>query len=212
MSTVIAEITMSLDGYVAGPDPSLEEPLGQGGEELHEWAFASQAWQESHGHEGGERNTDSDVIAESLAGAGAHVMGRRMFSNGSGPWEDDPKANGWWGDEPPFRQPVFVLTHHEREDLVLGETTFSFVTGGVGEAVSRAREAAGDKDVYVAGGAAAIQAVLAAGLLDELKLHVAPRLLGGGTPLFAGGESAQLELARTVPSETVTHLWYRVRR
>jgi dihydrofolate reductase len=212
MSIVIAEITMSLDGYVAGPDPSLEEPLGKGGEELHEWAFASQAWQEAHGHEGGERNADSDVITESLERSGAHIMGRKMFSNGSGPWEDDPKASGWWGDEPPFRKPVFVLTHHPREDLVLGETTFSFVTGGVEEAVSHAREAAGDKDVFVAGGATAIQGVLAAGLLDELLLHVVPRLLGGGTPLFAGGESAQLELTRTVPSETVTHLWYRVTR
>src|SRR3954468_15630789 len=104
MSNVFADITMSLDGYVAGPDPSLEEPLGKNGEELHEWAFASQAWQESHGHEGRERNVASEAIAAAVAGSGAHIMGRRMFSNGSGPWEDDPKANGWWGDEPPFRK------------------------------------------------------------------------------------------------------------
>jgi dihydrofolate reductase len=212
MSTVFAEITMSLDGYVAGPDPSLEDPLGRGGEALHEWAFASRAWQESHGHAGGERNADSEVIEEIVGRSGADVMGRRMFSGGAGPWEDDPRARGWWGDEPPFRQPVFVLTHHAREDLVLGETTFAFVTDGVEAAVTRARHAAGDRDVHVAGGAAAIQAVLGAGLLDELVLHVVPRLLGGGTPLFAGGETARLELARTVPSETVTHLWYRVRR
>src|SRR3954451_5776729 len=212
MSTVFAEITMSLDGYVAGPNPSMKDPLGVGGEGLHEWAFASQAWQETHGHEGGAKNVDSDVIAESVERSGADVMGRLMFSGGSGPWEDDGNANGWWGDEPPFHQPVFVLTHFEREPLVLGETSFHFVTGGIEEAVSLAREAAGDRDVHIAGGASAIQQTLAAGLLDELLLHVVPQLLGGGTRLFVGGESAQLELARTVPSETVTHLFYRVRR
>ena len=212
MSNVFAEITMSLDGYVAGPDPSMADPLGKRGEDLHQWAFASQAWNEAHGRSGGERNADSDVIEESVGRSGADVMGRLMFSGGSGPWESDENANGWWGDEPPFGQPVFVLTHHEREDLVLGATTFHFVTGGIEEAVSRAREAAGDKDVHIAGGASAIQQTLAAGVLDELLLHVAPILLGGGTPLFAGGETAQLELARTVPSDTVTHLWYRVRR
>src|SRR3954454_4029186 len=142
MSNVFADITMSLDGYVAGPDPSMEEPLGKNGEELHEWAFASQAWRETHGREGGERNADSDVIEELVARSGADIMGRLMFSGGSGPWEGDSNANGWWGDEPPFHQPVFVLTHHPREDLVLGQTTFAFVTDGVEAAVSRAREAA----------------------------------------------------------------------
>jgi len=210
--SIYAQLSISRDGYLAGPDPSLEEPLGRGGMQLHDWVVRLRAWRAAHGLEGGEDGPESAWVEEIAARTGAYVMGRKMFSGGSGPWQDDPNANGWWGDEPPFGQPVFVLTHHEREDLVLGETTFHFVTGGIEEAVSRAREAAGDKDVHIAGGASAIQQTLGAGLLDELLLHVVPQLLGGGTPLFAGGESAQLDLARTVPSETVTHLWYRVRR
>jgi dihydrofolate reductase len=212
MSNVFADITMSLDGYVAGPDPTLEEPLGRNGESLHEWAFASQSWRESHGRSGGERNADSDVIDEIVGRSGADVMGRLMFSGGSGPWQDDPKALGWWGDEPPFHQPVFVVTHHVREPLVLGETTFTFVTGGVSSAVAAARDAAAGKDVHIAGGASVIQQAIAEGVLDELIVHVSPMLLGGGTRLFAEGTTAPVALTRTVASDAVSHLFYAIRR
>ena len=212
MSKVRADITMSLDGYVAGPDANLEQPLGAGGEELHEWALASQSWRETHGREGGEPSADSDVIAEGVSATGAVVMGRRMFNGGSGPWEPDPRARGWWGDDPPFHAPVFVLTHHEREPLPMeGGTTFNFVTDGIESAIEQARAAAGEKDVLIAGGGTVIQQALAAGLVDELQVHVAPRFLGGGAPLFdAMPADIGLEIARVVDSPTVTHLRYRV--
>jgi dihydrofolate reductase len=213
MGKVVLDISMSLDGFVAGPNPSLEEPLGQHGERLHDWALPLASWRESHGLEGGEQSADSELMAEGIASTGAVVMGRRMFSGGAGPWEDDPNANGWWGEEPPFRKPVFVLTHHEREPLVLGETTFTFVTDGIETAVEQARAAAGEKDVLVAGGAEAAQQVLHAGLLDEVQLHVAPVLLGAGTRLFDGvGSETELELTRVLDSPTATHLRYRVAR
>ncbi len=214
MSKVRADITMSLDGYVAGPDPDLEQPLGAGGEELHEWALASQSWRETHGREGGESNADSDLIAEGVAATGAVVMGRKMFSGGSGPWEPDPRARGWWGDDPPFHAPVFVVTHHEREPLPMeGGTTFHFVTDGIESAIEQARAAAGEKDVLVAGGGTVIQQAIAAGLVDELQVHVAPRFLGGGAPLFDGMPAdVGLEIERVVDSPTVTHLRYRVVR
>src|SRR4051794_20801004 len=175
MTTLFAEISMSLDGYVAGPNPTLDEPLGEGGEGLHEWGFALKEWREPHGREGGETNASSEVMAESLARTGTAIMGRRMFSGGAGPWEDDPKAKGWWGDEPPFHHPVFVLTHHERDPLEMeGGTTFHFVTDGIESAAEQARDAAGDKDVNVAGGADAINEYLRAGLLEELNISVVP--------------------------------------
>jgi dihydrofolate reductase len=145
-----------------------------------------------------------------VASQGAVVMGRRMFSGGAGPWESDPKAGGWWGDDPPFRKPVFVVTHHEREPLTRGETTYTFVTSGVKEAVESARAAAGGKDVLIAGGADVAQQALGAGLLDEIQLHVSPLLLGGGARLFGGQSVAQLELTRVLDSPAVTHLRYRV--
>src|SRR5688572_23067374 len=148
MTKVTFEISMSLDGYIAGPNPTLDDPLGQGGEQLHEWVVRTASWRERHGLEGGEENADADLLAEGLATTGAIIMGRRMFSGGEGPWEDDPKADGWWGDEPPFRMPVFVLTHHARETVVKeGGTTFTFVTDGIAAALEQAREAAGDKNV-----------------------------------------------------------------
>src|SRR4051794_21085712 len=128
---VFFEISSSLDGYVAGPDPSLEDPLGRGGEALHEWIFGLRAWREPHGKEGGEEGPESAMIDATQARLGAVIMGRRMFSGGEGPWADDPKATGWWGDDPPFAVPVFVLTHHEREPLSLGASTFTFVTDGI---------------------------------------------------------------------------------
>ncbi len=201
-------ISASLDGYVAGPRPTLEEPLGAGGELLHEWLFRLAAFREAHGMEGGEVNEDTAVFEESL-GAGATIMGRRMFSGGAGPWEDDPNANGWWGDEPPFHTPVFVLTHHPREPLVLGDTTFTFVTDGIESALEQARAAAADRDVAVGGGADVARQYLDAGLLDELTIHLVPVLLGGGTRLFDGATPAQLKLTRAVGSPSVTHLTYR---
>jgi dihydrofolate reductase len=208
------DISMSLDGYVAGPNPSLEEPLGEGGEQLHEWLIAAASWRESHGLEGGETNVDDELSRAHLESIGATVMGRRMFSGGEGDWEDDPKAEGWWGDEPPFHHPVFVLTHHAREPLELqGGTTFTFVTEGIESALEQARDAAGGKDVVVGGGADVAQQYLNAGLLDELQLHVAPVLLGGGVRLLdgVGGAPGRLERVSVAESPTgVTHLKYRV--
>ena len=215
MGQLIAEISMSLDGFVAGPNPSLDEPLGKGGERLHEWVFGTKGWRESHGMEGGEEGDDSRVLEEWIERTGATVMGRHMFSGGSGPWEDDRNANGWWGDEPPFHHPVFVLTHHEREPLELGETTFNFVTGGIESAAEQARAAAGDKDAKVAGGGEAIAQALRAGLIEALRLQVVPLFLGGGARLFDGHVAeppAGLELAESAESPTgVMHLTYRPR-
>ena len=213
MAEVILDLSMSLDGFVAGPNQSLDEPLGENGNDLHEWAFAARSWRESHGRSGGEDNADSEVIEESLAGTGAVVMGRRMFSGGAGPWENDPNANGWWGDNPPFHVPVFVLTHHPRETLNMqGGTTFTFVTDGIESALEQARTAAGDKNVSLAGGATIAQQYLQAGLVDEMQIHVAPVLLGGGVRLFdsLGDDRPDLEIARVIASPTVTHLRYRV--
>jgi len=213
MSKVFAAISASLDAYVAGPSPSLEEPLGAGGEQLHDWVFGLEAWRKPHGLEGGETNASSAIVEETIARSGAVVMGRRMFSNGEGPWEDDPKAHGWWGDDPPFHSPVFVVTHHAREPLPMeGGTTFHFVTDGIESAIEQARSAAGEKDVQIAGGANVIQQALAAGLLDELQVSVSPMLLGGGTLLFGSGADASFELDRVVDAPGVTHLRYRVLR
>ena len=213
MRKLVCDISMSLDGFVAGPDPTLEEPLGKGGERLHEWVVRLATWRERHGLEGGEENADGDVVEEALQATGAIVMGRKMFSGGAGPWEDDPNADGWWGDEPPFRGPVFVLTHHSREPVSkAGGTSFTFVTDGIERALEQAQSAAGGKDVYVAGGASILQQYLRAGLLDELQVHVAPVLLGGGTRLLddLGPDPAKLETTRVIESPNVTHLRYRV--
>ena len=209
-SKVTAEVSVSLDGFVAGPNPTLEEPLGAGGEQLHEWVLKLESWRRAHGMEGGVGGPDDDLVAETVPRQGAVVMGRKMFSGGSGPWEDDPNANGWWGDDPPFKKPVFVLTHHAREPLVLGATTFTFVTDGIESAVEQARAGAGDKDVLVAGGGETIQQALGAGLADELVLHVAPVLLGGGASLYDRLEPRKLERTRVADSPSgVIHLWYR---
>jgi dihydrofolate reductase len=213
MARLICDISISLDGFVAGPNPSLEKPLGEGGDLLHEWAFAAQSWRESHGLEGGETNADSEVIEESLRATGAVVMGRKMFSGGEGPWESDPRADGWWGDDPPFHVPVFVLTQHARETKVMeGGTSFSFVTDGIQAALEQARTAAGDKDVALAGGASVVQQYLKAGLLDELQIHLAPVLLGDGTSLFdrLGIDVTGLEVTRVLVSPSVTHLRFQV--
>jgi dihydrofolate reductase len=213
MAKVTFEITMSLDGFVAGPNPTPEEPLGKEGERLHEWVTGLASWRESHGLEGGVANPDSEVLEESIASTGAVIMGRRMFSGEDGPW-GDPPFEGWWGDEPPFHVPVFVLTHHARETLVKqGGTSFTFVTDGIEAALEQARSAAGEKDVAIAGGAAVIQQYLGAGLVDEFQVHVAPLLLGSGTSLFGElGRDVALEVVRVLESPAVTHLKYRVAR
>ena len=194
-----------------GPNQSPENPLGEGGEGLHDWAVATAGFQELHGREGGERNADSDVIEQAAKGVGAVIMGRKMFGGGEGPW--DESWMGWWGEDPPFHVPVFVLTHHPREPLPMqGGTTFTFVTDGIESALEQARAAAGDEDVTIAGGASAVQQYLAAGLLDELQLHVAPILLGAGARLLENVGDAKLEPIDVVGSPAVTHLKYRVVR
>jgi dihydrofolate reductase len=205
---------MSLDGYVAGPEQSVENPLGIGGMRLHEWAFALAAWREQHGLEGGEVNPSTAFVEESLANVGAVLMGRNMFGGGRGPWGDDP-WRGWWGDDPPFHVPVFVLTHHERDPLPLeGGTTFTFVTDGIESALEQARAAAGVEDVVIGGGADVIRQYLAAGLVDELSISLAPVLLGGGERLLDGlGDSAiELEQVDAIAAPGVTHVRYRVVR
>jgi dihydrofolate reductase len=211
MSAVRCQISVSLDGFAAGPGQSREHPLGEGGERLHEWIFGLRSWREAHGLEGGERSADDRVVEEMTAGVGAHVMGRRMFGGGDGPW--DETWTGWWGAEPPFHTPVFVLTHHPREPLAMeGGTTFTFVTGGIEAALAQARAAAGGQDVAIAGGASAIRQYLAAGLLDELELHIVPILLGAGERLLEDVGDPTLEPVRVTGSPAVTHVRYRVVR
>jgi dihydrofolate reductase len=206
------QISISLDGFVTGPNPSEEHPLGEGGEQLHEWALKLAAWREPHGREGGETNASSEVMEEGLANVGATIMGRNMFGGGPGPWGEDP-WQGWWGDDPPFHHPVFVLTHHEREPLEKeGGTSFTFVTDGTESALAQAREAANGRDVALAGGADVAQQYLAAGLLDELQINVAPVLLGAGTRLFENLETVEvgLEQVRVIEGPDAVHLKYRV--
>jgi dihydrofolate reductase len=213
MSKVFAEISISLDGFIAGPKPTLKDPLGQGGEQLHEWVLKTAAWRKPHGKSGGETGPDGDTFEESIANTGAVIMGRKMFSGGSGPWESDPKADGWWGDNPPFHVPVFVLTHHSRKTVQKdGGTSFIFATDGIESALKQAKKAAGNKDVSVAGGAHAIQQFIKAGLLDELQIHVVPVLLGGGTRLLENLGGANLEKIRVIDSPMVTHLKFKIKK
>jgi dihydrofolate reductase len=205
------KISMSLDGFVAGPSQSVDNPLGIGGMRLHEWAFALAMWRKEHGLEGGEVNESTPVVEEALANIGATVMGRNLFGGHPGPWKARKPWKGWWGDNPPYHHPVFVLTHHKREPLVLkGGTTFTFVTEGIEAALEQARRAARGKDVSLAGGASAAQQYLAAGLVDEMEISVVPTLLGSGERLFdgVGDDLHGLELVRTVAAPNVTHLKY----
>lgn len=208
------KIAMSLDGFVAGPSQSVENPLGIGGMRLHEWVLALKYWRAAHGQEGGEVNESTRVVEESMANIGATIMGRNMFGGHPGPWNAASPWNGWWGENPPFHHPVFVLTHHAREPLALeGGTTFTFVTGGMQHALELARGAAGGKDVSLAGGAKAAQQYLNAGLVDEMEINLAPTLLGNGERLFdgVGDDLHGMELVRTVAQPGVTHLKF-VRR
>jgi dihydrofolate reductase len=175
---------------------------------LHQWAFKTLSWRQQQGLEGGERSADSEVIDEAIEGVGAYIMGRNMFG-GQGPWDETWK--GWWGENPPYHTPVFVLTHHARDSLPMqGGTTFNFVTDGIEPALEQARAAAGDQDVAIAGGASAVRQYLAAGLLDELYLHIVPVILGAGERLLDGVGDLRLEPVKVVDSPAVTHIKYRV--
>jgi dihydrofolate reductase len=210
VSKVKCQISISADGFLAGPDQSEEHPLGEGGMALHEWVVKLAAWRQSHGREGGEVTASTQIFEEAAGNTGAVVMGRNMFGPVRGPWTE-PLWNGWWGDEPPFHVPVFVLTHYGREPLTLGETTFHFVTEGPERAVELAREAAGDKDVSVGGGGETIQQLLRAGLLDELLVNQVPVILGGGVRLLDGiPPGIELEQLRVVEAPGVAHLLYKV--
>jgi dihydrofolate reductase len=209
MSKLRFRISMSIDGFVAGPHQSVENPLGVGGMRLHEWVFPLAAFRETHGLEGGEVNESTDVITKSRANIGATVMGRNMFGGHPGAWNLDEPWNGWWGANPPFHHPVFVLTTHPREKLTLdGGTSFTFVTSGIGSALDQARHAAAGKDVSLAGGANAARQYLAAGLVDEMLISLVPKLLGDGERLFLGtGDDLHgLELVNTVVAPGAVHL------
>jgi dihydrofolate reductase len=215
MSRLRCHISISLDGFVAGPNQSEQNPLGEGGERLHDWVVQLAAWREAHGRQGGEVNASTRITEESIENIGAAVMGRNMFGPiGGGPWGDG-QWKGWWGDNPPYHYPVFVVTHHPRDPVEMeGATTFHFVTDGIESALEQARRAAGDKDVFLLGGGQIIRQYLAAGLLDELELHVVPVLLGGGSRIFdnLGEAGVQLEQVRAVEAPGVAHLKYRVLR
>src|SRR5690242_2252250 len=212
MSKLRCHITISVDGFVAGPNQSDENPLGEGGESLHDWAVALGAWREAHDKEGGEVNASTRIMEESRANIGAAVMGRNMFGPPSGgDWDEQWK--GWWGDDPPYHHDVFVITHHAREPVEMqGGTTFHFVTEGIERALELAKASANGKDVMLWGGADVVNQYLAAGLLDELELHIAPVLLGGGARLFdnVGAAEVQLRQLRAVEAPGVTHIRYTV--
>lgn len=215
MSKLRCSITTSLDGYIAGPNQGLEHPLGEGALHLHDWAFPTLTFRSLHGDVGGgETGINDDVLREAFDNIGATIMGRNMFSPVRGPWGPDA-WKGWWGDTPPFHHPVFVLTRHAREPLVMqGGTTFHFVTGGIESALAQAREAARGKDVAIGGGAKTVQQYLAAGLLDELDLHIVPQLLGAGERLLdhVDVRKIKLEPLRSIAGPGVVHLKYRFSR
>ncbi|HVS49730.1 MAG TPA: dihydrofolate reductase family protein [Candidatus Dormibacteraeota bacterium] len=209
MGIVTCQISISLDGFVAGPNQSIENPIGEGGMRLHDWVFATASWRRQHGEDAGADGADSEVADEVVQGVGAYIMGRKMFGGGSGGW--DLEWKGWWGDEPPYHAPVFVLTHHARQPLsMLGGTAFTFVTDGIASALEQAKAAAGDQDVSIAGGASTVRQYLAAGSLDELYLHIVPILLGAGERLLDDAGDPVLQPVKVVASPAVTHIKYRI--
>jgi dihydrofolate reductase len=208
MSKLRLRISLSLDGFVAGAHQSLKEPLGIGGESLHEWVTTLEVWRSKHGKAGGDVNESTRVMEEEIANIGATIMGRNMFGGHPGPWSATDPWKGWWGRNPPFHHPVFVLTHHAREPLTMeGGTTFTFVTDGIESALEQARRSAGGKDVSLAGGAQIAQQYLNAGLVDEMQLHMVPTLLGAGERLFDNVHDLHgLVLVETVAVPNVVHL------
>ncbi|MFN2427519.1 MAG: dihydrofolate reductase family protein [Candidatus Binatia bacterium] len=209
MSRLRFTISMSLDGFVAGPNQSVDNPLGIGGMRLHQWVFPLAVWRAMHGLAGGEVTQSSRVLEESRENVGATIMGRNMFGGHPGPWDAARPWKGWWGANPPYHHPVFVLTNHAREPLPMeGGTTFHFVTNGIDAALASARDAAGGKDVWLGGGAKAAQQYLAAGLVDEMCINLVPTLLGRGERLFesVGDDLHGLELVETIAAPNVTHL------
>ncbi|HSR97910.1 MAG TPA: dihydrofolate reductase family protein [Kofleriaceae bacterium] len=205
-------LSISLDGFLAGPQQSPESPLGVGGEHLHDWVFPLAAWRGAHGGEGGIANASTQIVEEMTANVGAVIMGRNMFGGHPGAWTADPPWTGWWGEDPPFHVPVFVVTHHAREALPMkGGTTFHFVTDGIDSAVAKARAAAGDKDISIGGGASVARQLLAAGHVDEVNITLVPLFLGSGERLFDQlGTAIKLEQVRVIDAPGVTHLKYRV--
>ena len=210
MSALRVNITMSVDGYVAGPHQSLDQPLGIGGETLHNWMVNTRTFHQLHGQDGGgETGPDDSIAAEMFENVGATIMGRHMFGGGEGAWSD---WKGWWGENPPYHSPVFVLTHHPREPLGMqGGTTFHFVTEGIHTALERARDAAAGKDVHIGGGAEVVQQYLKTGLIDEMDLHISPLLLGSGARLFdeTGGRQTEFECIRVISTPAARHYKYR---
>ena len=209
MRSVTCQISISLDGFVAGPNQSLENPIGEGGMRLHQWLFKTASWRRQQGESGGARTADSEVVDEVVRDVGAYILGRKMFGGGGGRW--DESWRGWWGEDPPYHTQVFVLTHHPRAPLEMrGGTTFTFVTDGIVSALEQARAAAGDKDVSIAGGASTVRQYIRGGLLDELYLHVVPVTLGAGERLLEDVGNPTLEIVKVVPSPAVTHVKYRL--
>jgi len=209
----VQSFAVSIDGYGAGPNQDLEHPLGVNGPELMEWFFHSRFWQKMHGQDGGETGTDNEIAEQGFAGIGAWILGRNMFGPIRGPWPDE-SWKGWWGDEPPYHTPVFVLTHYARPPLrMAGGTEFHFVTEGIHAALERAAAAADGRDVRLGGGVATIRQYLAASLIDELHLAVRPVLLGRGEPLFHGLDLRALgyECKRWVAGERAAHVFLRRR-
>jgi dihydrofolate reductase len=206
---VVRSFAISIDGYGAGPDQDLQNPLGVNGPELMEWFFHTRAWRNMHGLDGGETGIDNEIAAQGFAGIGAWILGRNMFGPIRGPWPDE-NWKGWWGEEPPYHTPVFVLTHHPRTPLQMqGGTEFRFVTGDIHSALEQATAAAGGRDVRLGGGASTIRQFLAAGLIDEMHLAMRPVLLGSGEHLLKDLDLRTLgyTCVRSVAGERATHVF-----
>ena len=209
----VSSFAVSIDGYGAGPNQDLQNPIGVGGLALMEWFFLTRTWRHMHGHEGGETGVDDDIATQGMTGIGAWILGRNMFGPVRGPWPDET-WRGWWGEEPPYHTPVFVLTHHPRPPLrMAGGTEFRFVTDGIHAALQQAKEAAGHREIRLGGGVSTIRQYLRAGLIDELHLAVRPVLLGTGEALFAGMDLPALgyECAKHVAGVRATHVFLRKR-
>jgi dihydrofolate reductase len=205
----VQSFAISIDGFGAGPDQDLEHPLGVNGPELMEWFFRTRAWRKMHGHPDGETGIDNDMAEQAMSGLGAWILGRNMFGPVRGPWPDD-RWKGWWGEEPPYHVPVFVLTHHARAPLAMaGGTEFRFITGGISAALTQAKAAAGDRDVRIGGGVATVRQYLRAGLIDEVHLAVRPVLLGSGEHLLHDLDLRALgyECVKSVAGERATHVF-----